>query len=54
MVESWILSDEDGDWARNDVDWTNDYEQMKREYFDLGKTFNPIRFEPEKWAEAAG
>ncbi|CAM3279943.1 alpha-L-fucosidase [Paenibacillus lupini] len=53
MVESWILSDEDGDWARNDVDWTNDYEQMKREYFDLGKTFNPIRFEPEKWAEAA-
>lgn len=53
IVESWILSDEDGDWARNDVDWTNDYEKMKREYFDLGKTFNPIRFEPEKWAEAA-
>ncbi|WP_308637501.1 alpha-L-fucosidase [Paenibacillus silvisoli] len=53
MVESWILSDEDGDWSRNDVDWTNDYEEMKREYFDLNKTFNPFRFEPEKWAEAA-
>lgn len=53
MVESWILSDEDGDWARDDVDWTNDYEAMKREYFDLNKTFNPIRFEPRKWAEAA-
>ncbi|REE86476.1 alpha-L-fucosidase [Paenibacillus taihuensis] len=53
MVESWILSDDDGDWSRNDVDWTNDYEQMKREYFDLNQTFNPFRFEPEKWAEAA-
>ncbi|AZN39289.1 alpha-L-fucosidase [Paenibacillus albus] len=53
MVESWILSDDDGDWARDDVDWTTDYEQMKREYFDLNKTFNPFRFEPEKWAEAA-
>ncbi|MBM7566040.1 alpha-L-fucosidase [Paenibacillus sacheonensis] len=53
MVESWTLSDEDSDWARNDVDWTNDYEEMKREYFALNKTFNPIRFEPGKWAEAA-
>ncbi|MBP3965403.1 alpha-L-fucosidase [Paenibacillus lignilyticus] len=53
MVESWTLSDEDGDWARNDVDWTDDYEEMKREYFALNKTFNPIRFEPEKWAEVA-
>ncbi|WP_219836222.1 alpha-L-fucosidase [Paenibacillus sp. R14(2021)] len=53
LVESWTLSDEDGDWSRNDVDWTNDYEEMKREYFALNKTFNPIRFEPAKWAEAA-
>ena len=40
-VESWILSDEDGDWARKDVDWTSDYEKMKREYFGLNRTFNP-------------
>lgn len=53
MVESWILSDEDGEWARHDVDWTEDYEEMKREYFDLNKTFNPIRFQPELWADIA-
>lgn len=53
MVESWILSDEDGDWARHDVDWTNDYEEMKREYFGLDRTFNPFRFQPEVWADIA-
>jgi alpha-L-fucosidase len=52
-VESWILSDEDGDWARKDVDWTSDYEAMKREYFGLNRTFNPFRFQPELWAEIA-
>ncbi|MFC0329794.1 alpha-L-fucosidase [Paenibacillus sepulcri] len=53
LVESWALSDDDGDWSRNDVDWIDDMEQFKRQYFDLNKTFNPIRFEPEKWAELA-
>lgn len=53
LVESWALSDEDGDWSRNDIDWTDDYEEMKREYFSLNKTFNPIRFQPERWAELA-
>ncbi|WP_331460526.1 alpha-L-fucosidase [Gracilibacillus suaedae] len=53
LVESWALSDEDGDWSRDDVDWTEDMEDFKREYFDLNKTFNPIRFQPEKWAELA-
>ena len=53
LVESWALSDEDGDWSRDDVDWTDDMEDFKREYFDLNKTFNPIRFQPEEWAEMA-
>lgn len=53
LVESWTLSDDDGDWARNDIDWTSDYEEMKREYFGLNKTFNPIRFQPEVWADIA-
>lgn len=53
LVESWALSDEDGDWSRNDVDWTDDMEQFKREYFDLNKTFNPIRFQPDEWAQLA-
>lgn len=53
IVESWALSDEDADWSRADIDWDIDGEEMKREYFELNKTFNPIRFEPEKWAELA-
>lgn len=53
LVESWALSDEDGDWSRDDIDWTDDMEDFKREYFDLNKTFNPIRFQPEEWAQMA-
>ncbi|MBB6672405.1 alpha-L-fucosidase [Cohnella nanjingensis] len=53
LAESWTLSDEDGDWARNDIDWTDDYEEMKRAYIGLNKTFNPIRFQPEQWAKTA-
>lgn len=53
IVESWALSDDDADWSRHCVDWETTGEQFKKEYFDLNKTFNPIRFEPDKWAEAA-
>ncbi|GGA32531.1 alpha-L-fucosidase [Paenibacillus physcomitrellae] len=53
LVESWALSDGDADWARHDVDWGVDGEELKREYFALNKTFNPIRFQPEQWAELA-
>lgn len=53
LVESWALSDKDADWSRHDVDWIEDAEEFKRQYFGLNKTFNPIRFQPEKWAELA-
>ncbi|MCI5647835.1 MAG: alpha-L-fucosidase [Fusicatenibacter sp.] len=53
LVESWALSDDDADWARRGVDWEVSGEEFKKQYFDLNKTFNPIRFEPEKWAEIA-
>lgn len=53
LVESWALSDGDGDWARDDLDWVDDTEEFKREYFDLNKTFNPIRFQPDVWADIA-
>ncbi|TLS54290.1 alpha-L-fucosidase [Paenibacillus antri] len=54
LVESWALSDQDGDeWSRNDIDWIDDMEEFKRQYFDLNKTFNPIRFQPEEWASLA-
>ena len=54
LVESWALSEQDGaEWSRHDVDWTDDNAQFCKEYIDLNKTFNPIRFEPQKWADFA-
>jgi alpha-L-fucosidase len=53
VVESWALSDEDGDWSRGGIDWGVDGEELKRQYFGLNRTFNPIRFQPERWAELA-
>lgn len=53
IVESWALSDDDADWSRNCIDWDVDGEEFKRQYFGLNKTFNPIRFQPELWADLA-
>ncbi|WP_240510069.1 alpha-L-fucosidase [Virgibacillus profundi] len=53
LVESWALSDKDADWSREGIDWEDDGEEFKRQYFDLNKTFNPIRFQPEVWADLA-
>lgn len=53
VVESWALSDADAGWSRTGIDWEADGRSFKEQYFGLNKTFNPIRFEPEKWAETA-
>jgi alpha-L-fucosidase len=53
IVESWALSDEDGDWSRGGIDWEADGEEFKRQYAGLNRTFHPIRFQPEVWAELA-
>lgn len=53
VVESWTLSDGDADWARNGVDWAQGGEQIRERYFALNKTFNPLRFHPEDWAQFA-
>lgn len=53
LVESWAVSDQDAEWSRNGVDWDVNGEQFKKQYFDLNKTFNPVRFQPDLWAELA-
>lgn len=53
IVESWALSDDDADWSREGIDWERDGEAFKRQYFDLNRTFNPIRFQPDVWADLA-
>lgn len=56
-VESWPVV-EDDKWARPDdlKAWTarnKDMGLFLRDYWQLNKTFNPVKFDPEKWADAA-
>ncbi|MBP5285941.1 MAG: alpha-L-fucosidase, partial [Kiritimatiellae bacterium] len=53
IYESWPLSDEDESWSREQIDWTDDGEFLKAQYWGMAKSFNPVRFEPEKWADVA-
>jgi len=53
VYESWPLSDADSSWSRVQIDWTDDAETFKRQYWDLWKSFNPVRFQPKKWARLA-
>ena len=51
IVESWSICSEDVDWCRRPagisyVDYVKKYEQ-------LPKTFNPLGFDPDRWARAA-
>ena len=51
IVESWSLCSEDEPWCRRSMD---DYATYKSAYEKLQTTFNPVRFDPERWAKAAG
>src|SRR5512135_471777 len=50
VVESWSICAEDEGWCRRSQD---DYIEYKRRYEGLQKTFNPVNFDPAKWARAA-
>ena len=50
IVESWSLCAEDEDWCKRSMD---NYDDYKRAYENLKTTFNPVRFDPSKWAAAA-
>ena len=52
MDASWSLSKGDA-WARKNVDWESDVDVYRQQYIDLNKTFNPMRIQPDKWAEFA-
>jgi len=56
-IESWPLVEEDK-WARPEdlPAWTErgkDIERFKRDYWALPKTFNPVKFNPHRWTQAA-
>lgn len=51
IVESWSICPEDEPWCIPDT--VKDYFAYKTRYENLGKTFNPVKFDPERWAKAA-
>ncbi|WP_299557273.1 alpha-L-fucosidase [Seonamhaeicola sp.] len=54
IVESWSLCPEDYDWSQRKAGSNaGNYYDYKREYEGLKKTFNPVKFNPEKWSKAA-
>ena len=50
VVESWALSDGDREWSQHEIDWTDDINQFQTDYINANKTFNPVKFRPDKWA----
>lgn len=54
IVESWSLCGEDAEWMRRTKGSNpDDYNQYKKDYFNLITEFNPVKFDPGKWADAA-
>lgn len=53
IIESWPLDDDAKKWSRREVDWTGDSDEFKSQYWSLAKSFNPIRIDAGKWADAA-
>lgn len=50
VVESWSICAEDEDWCRRN---NENYIDYKKQYESLKYTFNPVNFNPDKWADAA-
>jgi alpha-L-fucosidase len=53
IVESWSLCPEDEGWTQRSGPYAKDWYTYKQAYENLQTTFNPIKFNPEKWALAA-
>ncbi|WP_134088204.1 alpha-L-fucosidase [Olivibacter sp. XZL3] len=53
IVESWSLCPEDEGWTQRRGPHAESYYEYVKAYEDLQKQFNPVDFNPEKWAEAA-
>lgn len=50
--ESWALCDEDAAWSQAEIDWT-DTETFKKQYWNANRTFNPVKFRPDRIADLA-
>ena len=53
IIESWPLSDSDAYWSRTEVERDIATNGFKEAYFALNRSFNPVRFRPDEWADEA-
>jgi len=53
VVESWSICPEDEGWTQRDSIHGKTYEAYKKNYESLQHSFNPIQFDPARWAAAA-
>ncbi|MBQ0032267.1 MAG: alpha-L-fucosidase, partial [bacterium] len=53
IIESWPLSDKDAHWARVEIERDVATNGFKEAYFAMNRSFNPVRFRPDEWAEEA-
>ncbi len=53
VVESWSICPEDEGWTQRKGPYGATYEGYKKAYENLPATFNPTKFNPEKWVAAA-
>lgn len=59
LMASWGLVDEEAEWSRSTEEyayrhnWHSDGKKIREEYFSLINSFNPVRFNPDEWAELA-
>ncbi|MHB1921287.1 MAG: alpha-L-fucosidase [Chitinophagaceae bacterium] len=53
VVESWSICPEDEAWTQRKGPYSDNYFAYKKAYENLPKIFNPLEFNPNKWAEAA-
>jgi alpha-L-fucosidase len=53
IVESWSLCPEDEGWCERKGPFAANWFEYKKAYENLQTSFNPVRFNPSRWAEAA-
>ncbi len=53
VVESWSICPEDEGWCRRDSSHGKTYTEYVQNYEALQTTFDPVKFDPAKWANAA-
>lgn len=59
ILPSWGMVDAEAEWSRRRNDyadhpyWAKDGATFRREYFDMIRSFNPVQFDADEWAELA-